>query len=542
MSSKSTTKQPRRKASPAKFKRQNGKLRQPIAPLVADDGLDFSQFFGENFAGGDPSSTFADIFNQFRRARRARRGDAGPFSGNGESDLDQIRQIQLCKIEPSPENNHLYRPVDAADPEIKELTDSIKQHGLLEALIVTADGYLVSGHRRYAAAKLAGLDVVPCRTLEIRREDDIDAFVQLLREHNRQRDKTRAEKLREEIVSINPDDAHDALIKYRLAKSAVKVASMEVGEYQARAAITSAKMPFLAEVNRIIGAAETPPSVRAIHYRLLNTAPLMHASKAASKYRNTKKCYQSLVDLVTRARLKGWIPMDAISDETRPIELWNVFPDPRAFMREERKNMFHGYYRDLMIDQRNHVEIIAEKNTIAPIIRSVAATYCIPVTTGRGYCSLPPRHAIAERFKRSGKIKLVLLMVTDHDPDGESIAESFARSMRDDFHLGSRVHAIKAALTREQVNKYKLPPIMQAKESSSCHDKFVDRHGNDVYELEALETNDLKEILRSTIEGVIDRKTFKAQVAEEKTDAAFLEGVRRTIHDALVGIDFDEDE
>jgi len=101
-----------------------------------------------------------------------------------------------------------------------------------------------------------------------------------------------------------------------------------------------------------------------------------------------------------------------------------------------------------MQSQPNHIEIVCEKNTVEPIVRTVAADYCIPVTSGRGYCSLPPRNVMAQRYQRSGKEKLVLLLLSDFDPDGEEIAHSFARSMRDDFAVAD-VHAIKVGYATE---------------------------------------------------------------------------------------------
>lgn len=67
-------------------------------------------------------------------------------------------------------------PVDqlvpsAANPRFKlrgleELAESIKEHGVLEPLLVTRNGHnthiVLAGHRRLAAAKLAGLSTAPC--------------------------------------------------------------------------------------------------------------------------------------------------------------------------------------------------------------------------------------------------------------------------------------------------------------------------------------------------------------------------------------------
>ena len=98
-----------------------------------------------------------------------------------------------------------------------------------------------------------------------------------------------------------------------------------------------------------------------------------------------------------------------------------------------------------MQSQPNHIEIVGEKNTVGGIIKPVAAKYCIPMTTGRGYCSLRPRYDMQQRFLKSGKEKLIVLFLTDFDPDGEEIAHSFVRSMRDDFDVP--VEGVKVALT-----------------------------------------------------------------------------------------------
>jgi hypothetical protein len=60
----------------------------------------------------------------------------------------------------------------------------------------------------------------------------------------------------------------------------------------------------------------------------------------------------------------------------------------------------------------------------------------------------------------------VLLIASDFDPDGEEIAHSFARSLRDDFGLEA-IDAIKVALTAEHVAEFSLPPRLKAKHTSS---------------------------------------------------------------------------
>ncbi len=454
-----------------------------------------------------------------------------------EVTLDQLLEIGTLK--PSPENDKLYRPVDPNDPEIRRLAASIAERGVLEPLVVTADLFVVSGHRRLAAAKLAGLAVVPCRIEDFNREDDTDRFAVLLREHNRQRDKTLDEKLREEIVSVEPEAAYERLQEQRANESAIDAAPMKVVGSVHRRKITSAKMPLVSAVKKVLEDRRKfwPLSVRMVFYRLLNDPPLRHASKQDSVLVNDGKSYSAVIDIMTRGRLAGVFPFAAIADATRPVALWDTHDDARSFMAEQLAEMFTGYWRNLQQSQPNHMEIVGEKNTVDPIIRPIAGEYCIPFTTGRGYCSLEPRRQIAERFRKSGKDKLVLLILSDFDPDGEEIAQSMARSMRDDFGI-ENIHPVKVALTAEQATWFELTANMSAKKTSSNFRKFVKLHGANVWELEALEPETLQELLREAIQEVLNIDVFNAEIAAEKKDAAFLEGVRKTMLEFTKGMDF----
>src|SRR5262249_35502548 len=155
------------------------------------------------------------------------------------------------------------------------------------------------------------------------------------------------------------------------------------------------------------------------------------------------------------------------------------------FIRREIDTFLNNYRRNLMQSQPNHIEIVGEKNTIGSIIEPVAYEFCIPYTIGRGYCSTPPRKAMEQRFLKSGKENLVILFLSDFDPEGEDIAHSFAQYMRDDFDIYN-ITPIKVALTRDQVDEMDLPPGRIAKKGSSRRKRFVSENGEDTWELEAI--------------------------------------------------------
>ena len=445
---------------------------------------------------------------------------------------DRIVIMPLAEIRPSPENDRLYRPIDAADPEIRQLATSIRQHGVREPLVITRDHFILSGHRRHSAAVLAGLSEVPVRIEPIRREDDPDQFLVLLREYNRQRDKSHDEKLREELVTVDPDTAYTSLIAHRAAEAEVHVETIQLGAQRKRSKFRKEKHQFRDAVIKLVYQYRKhwPLTDRRIHYYLLNDPPIKN-TRLGQRYQNDVESYDRLTDMVTRLRLDGSIPFGAITDETRPIETWHVHQCPRSFIRNELDEFGRGYWRDLLQSQPNHIELLCEKNTVWPTVRRVAMQYCIPVTSGRGHSSLDPRYQMAQRYQRSGKEQLIVIIAADFDPAGECIAESFARSMRDDFDI-EQIVPIKAALTHEQTETLDVHVNgMPTKEKDGQRKTFERKFGvgQKCYELEAILPETLEQILTETIDSVIDREAFNRELDAERADAAWLATLRKHV-------------
>jgi hypothetical protein len=492
-----------------------------------------SDFQAVLIAGGIGGQAAEDLRTVFRHS--------GPMPAGHAAKTYHDTFRPLNEIFPSPENEKLYRPIDVDDPATVALAESIDKHGIREAIVITVDGWILSGHRRYVAARLAGLSEAPCRVEPVWRLNGAgqvnDDFLKLLREYNRQRVKTLDEQLREAVVEADPNEAYEALIDHRRASQVIVPDTIDIRAGKPRAKISKAKRPFLDAVKKIVSDLQEywPLSDRRIHYLLANDPPLIHASKPESVYGLNAESYRAVTRLLTAARFEGEIPWEAIGDDTRPVTLWNVHNDPQTFLAQEINGFLKGYWRNLMQSQPSHIEITGEKNTIGSIIRPIAARYTIPVTLGRGFCSSPPRHDMAVRFHKSGKDRLVILLITDLDPSGQEIAHSFARSMQLEFHI-ENVAAIQVALTYDQVQQFHLPSGGKVKEHSQGRARFVEQYGDDVYELETLPPETLQDLLQSKIDDVIDVQAFNHEVDREREDAAFLDNVRRRAQVALMGI------
>ena len=461
-----------------------------------------------------------------------------------QSDQAVIIMRSVAHIVPAPENDKLYKPINRKAADFIGLVKSIREHGIQQPIVVDRNGIILSGHRRHAAAKVAKLAKVPVIIKsEVDYYVDRDEFVRLLAEHNRQRTKTIAEAAREAVVLTDLDEAYQALIDHREKKSDLSNfddAAFKMGAYKARREISAAKVPMMDAIERVLKELRKfwPLSVRQVHYALLNIKPLKHASKPNSTYENDRPSYQDLSSLLTRARLAGLVPWEALADPTRPVTNWKCFQSAGDFLREEVDDFATDYRRDLLQSQPNHIEIVGEKLTVQSIIRPIAGIYRIPMMIGRGYCSIDPLHELAERYRQSGKDKLIVLMLSDFDPDGEQIAGSFAKTLRDDFHIPDVV-PIKVAITAAHVATYNLPPSMLAKTTSANHGKFLKAHGKFAYELEALTPDVLQKLLREAIDSVIDVDAFNKEIDLEKSDAQSLQAHRDALLDAMGDVDLD---
>ena len=90
------------------------------------------------------------------------------FQSNEEGMQERIVEIPLDEIKPNP-----YQPRTHFDEEaIKELSESIKRHGLLQPVVVIEqdEGYvLIAGERRVRASRMAGFETIRAVVADIDR-------------------------------------------------------------------------------------------------------------------------------------------------------------------------------------------------------------------------------------------------------------------------------------------------------------------------------------------------------------------------------------
>jgi len=98
-----------------------------------------------------------------------------------------ISEADPSNLQPHPKNAEIYGDTDDVGDLDGTFKESVAEKGVLEPLVITNGKEIISGHRRWLAARDADLDSVPVRYSEF---DDELAEREALIEFNRQREKT----------------------------------------------------------------------------------------------------------------------------------------------------------------------------------------------------------------------------------------------------------------------------------------------------------------------------------------------------------------
>lgn len=194
------------------------------------------------------------------------------------TDATGIQYIHIDLLQPHPDNPRK----DVGD--VTELAESIKANGILQNLTVVpygVDGELrvIIGHRRLAAAKLAGIEVLPCVVVEMTEKEQIST---MLTENMQRVDLTIYEQAQGFQMMLDMGDTMDEIAdKSGFSKTTVRK-RLEIAKLDGKALkkateerqVTMADFDKLAEVediearNRLLASIGTPNFKNALQTEL----------------------------------------------------------------------------------------------------------------------------------------------------------------------------------------------------------------------------------------------------------------------------------
>ena len=473
-----------------------------------------------------------------------------------------VCELAVSAIKRSPENDHIYSRISWDNHDDRELYDQIVlADRILEPLILSGDGFLLSGHRRLACAVALGWQTVPTITEHsvLRSDYTSSDWMRKLLSYNSHRNKSLSEIAREAVVQKSAENAYLALVESRLARDAeIEIGEMPLADCRARKKLSGEKSEMIKAILEIMEqhAADRPFGIRRLHYLtatredkvLKNTNPKRWAKMRHRKngklegdeyYRLDHWSSADLSSVVTRMRSDKLVPWDWFIDETRPSDLAMMWDGASEYIGWELERLFGCYRRNLLKSQPYHFEVLLEKLGLRHILKPVCDRYGMQLTIGRGYSSSDVAYRMAERFRRSGKERLVLLVMSDHDPDGLCLGDSVGNNLLRDQHLRrDRLVSVRVGLTPEQARELNLPTNNEPKDVPRSK-KYIEQHGRVIWELDAASPDFLRSILDEAIRSRIDVDLFNQELRAEKEEARFIDAYKQQALHLLSQIELD---
>lgn len=270
-----------------------------------------------------------------------------------------------------------------------------------------------------------------------------------------------------------------------------------------------ATLKLIALVNEIIESYRRQGfvlSVRQLYYQLV----------ARALIENTEKSYKRIASILNDARIGGYIDWDAIEDRGRDIEVRGRWTDGAQIVRAAA-NSFH---MDQWVSQESRVFVIVEKAALAGVLGGVCQRYDVPLLAARGYPSVSVvRELVLDHFlpaiQRDQTIHI--LHLGDHDPSGIDMTRDLDERIgmfleHDQFEASVN----RIALTMPQIEE-KNPPPNPAKTTDSRFADYVKIHGDESWELDALEPSFLVNLVKAQIEDQIDWAKWNVRHQEIET-------------------------
>ena len=272
-------------------------------------------------------------------------------------------------------------------------------------------------------------------------------------------------------------------------------------------------LPYVLDV---ISQYDIPLTVRQIYYRLV----------AAGVIKNSRSSFNSLDKCIVRARLNGDIPFEKIEDRSRVFLAGDFeFEEPDDYMAwriDSLKQSAELYEVPYWMFQPEYVEVWLEKDALSALFRQVCDKLHVVLAACRGYPSLTYLYKAAQRLMNVGK-PITILYFGDYDPRGKDIQRYITETLNREFDLDVRVERV--ALTREQIERYDLPPDL-TKKTDTLARKWIEIEGDNVWELDALEPKLLMHLVEQAI-----LEHFSMEAFEKRN--AYLNHCRQRIREIL---------
>jgi hypothetical protein len=263
--------------------------------------------------------------------------------------------------------------------------------------------------------------------------------------------------------------------------------------------------------------AAQPITGRGIGYKLFTLKLIPSMSTA-----NMQKVYR----LLRIAREEGTIPWEWIVDETRGVERVATWNNPAEYA----ECTVRDYRRDFWNQQPVRVQVWSEKGTVRGLLQPVLDEYAVGFNPVHGYNSATNMHDVS--IDDDGR-PLIILYVGDFDPSGMNMSEVDIPKRLKKYD-GRHVKLRRIALKRHHLRGLPSFPAKDKKKDPRYR-WFVANYGDRCWELDAMDPNDLRDLVEKEIKKLIEPEAWERCVAVNDAERESLETVLDSWKDAKEG-------
>lgn len=229
---------------------------------------------------------------------------------------------------------------------------------------------------------------------------------------------------------------------------------------------------------------------------------------------NAEPNYDMLGTTLSNARLAGLVDWDAMEDRTR--QLRGIPTKEHPF--EAIEDAARGYFIDVWKGQPVRVEVWIEKDALVGVIERQCWKYQVDYFSCRGYGSQSELYTAGKRIKQRWEEEdqnTVVLHLGDHDPSGLDMTRD--NTDRLSMFAERYVDVRRLALNMDQVKKYD-PPPNPTKLTDTRANAYIEEHGVECWELDALEPQVIGNLVEDNIKQFIDWDLWEARHEQHRKD------------------------
>lgn len=235
---------------------------------------------------------------------------------------------------------------------------------------------------------------------------------------------------------------------------------------------------------------------------------------------NNERNYKRLGDIVTNGRLNGLISWTGIEDRGRDLDRWLIEEDVDKILRDLPKR----YAQDMWARQEYYVEVWVEKDALSNVVERACNPRRVPFLACKGYLSASEAWRAGKRMQAArdrGQTPYVIHL-GDHDPSGIDMTRDNIRRL--EMLSDGEVTVERIALNRDQIDRYR-PPPNPTKLTDSRADDYINEHGYECWELDALDPSVVVDLVQRAIEPLVDESIWEEDLSTERNQKAVLRGV-----------------